>query len=375
MARLNSSILQDYGGVDSNDLRNILNAESDYENQSLTIIKASNYHDVNHIINKLSGKLNYFKVISFNAESIASKINEIKVFMELMSTYEVHFDAICINECWLENFGDDLNIQNYTAFSLNSNVGKKGGLITYISKNYTVKEINLYTNSSIWEGQFFEIKGNGLKNKLALGNIYVPPRGRDHFMQFNDIFIPILNNLSINYKQICIAGDTNADALKFNTDSTFSNYFDNLTNCGLLPLITFPTHFGPKNGSIIDHIYIKSNISLSNTYSGISLYKFSNHLPVFTCIPIKNEVSQLPKFINITKNDPSNYQNLRNAMQQIDWRNHLNTNISADPSENYSKFLEKLTSLKNDFLPTKRIRFNRHKHKNNEWITTGLCIS
>ena len=80
MARLNSSILQDYGGVDSNDLRNILNAESDYENQSLTIIKASNYHDVNDIINKLSGKLNYFQVISFNAESIASKIKQNKSF-------------------------------------------------------------------------------------------------------------------------------------------------------------------------------------------------------------------------------------------------------------------------------------------------------
>ena len=97
MARLNTSILQNYGGTEINDLRNILNSESDYNDNSLTIINASNYHDVNDIVNKLSNKLNHFKIISFNKESISSKINEMKIFVELMSTNSIYFDAICTN--------------------------------------------------------------------------------------------------------------------------------------------------------------------------------------------------------------------------------------------------------------------------------------
>ena len=200
MAGLNASILQNYGGSDSNDLRNIINTESDYDDQSLTVINASNYHDTKDIVDKLSNKLHHFKIISFNAESIASKINEIIIFVELMSTYSIHFDAICINECWLENFGDDLKIENYAPFFLTKKVGNKGGLVTYISTNYTVKEINHYTDSNIWEGQFLEIKGNGLKSKLALGNIYVPPREINYFIESHQLFTPILNNLSNNYK-------------------------------------------------------------------------------------------------------------------------------------------------------------------------------
>ena len=106
-----------------------------------------------------------------------------------------------------------------------------------------------------------------------------------------------------------------------------------------------------------------------------SLYQFSNHLPIFTCLPIKNVVIKPPKFVNITKNDENGYQNLRNAMQTINWSNLININTSADPSLNYSIFQEKLTTLKNEYLPTKVVRFHRHKHKNNEWITTGLLNS
>ena len=68
----------------------------------------------------------------------------------------------------------------------------KGGLITYVHINYRVKELNLYSDSKVWEGQFFEINGNGLRAKLLLtlpvtcyfythgvtwGVIYPPPLG------------------------------------------------------------------------------------------------------------------------------------------------------------------------------------------------------
>ena len=76
-----------------------------------------------------------------------------------------------------------------------------------------------------------------------------------------------------------IIGDTNADALKFNSDSKYMEYFDKLSSNGLLPLITLPTHFGTRNGSILDHIYVKTDIDMSSIYSGISMHFFSITYP------------------------------------------------------------------------------------------------
>ena len=160
--------------------------------------------------------------------------------------------------------------------------------------SYKIKDLDLYVDSKSWEGQFFELKGNGLKYKLLLSNIYFPLRPSEEFVDVKNHFFPILNTLSETYKQMIITGDTNTDALQFNSNTSYRDYFDTLTNNGLLPLITLPTHFGTRNGSIIDHIYVKTDIDMSNIYSGISMHNFSHHLPVFTVIPLKNVKTELP---------------------------------------------------------------------------------
>ena len=123
----------------------------------------------------------------------------------------------------------------------------KGGLITYVLTDFRVTDLNLYSDSKSWEGQFLEITGNDLRTKLLLSNLYVPPRTPEDFNEFQNNFIPIIDTLSNKYKHMIIAGDTNADALKFNSNEQLRSYFDNLTNTGLLPIITLPTHFGTKN--------------------------------------------------------------------------------------------------------------------------------
>ena len=298
------------GGVEANDVTKILNCDSEIDENAAAIIRVSNYHDIEDFFDKpIFTKKNQFKVLSFNTESIASKLDNIRVFLELLKQKDIYFDAICINECWLDIYGEDLDLEGYTAFPLTCKVGRKGGLLTYIQKDYRVSDLNLYSDSRSWEGQFFEICGNGLRTKLLLGNLYVPPRTSQDFTEYKNNFFPILENLADKYKHMIIAGDTNADALKFNSNESFSDYFDKLSNNGLLPVITLPTHFGSKNGSIIDHIYVKTEGESSNLYAGISLHNFSDHLPVFVSLPIKNEKIELPKFINITKLNSQAWEN------------------------------------------------------------------
>ena len=373
----NEKFLRNYGGMEVNDLTKILNFDSEIDDNAATVIQLSNYHDLDDVLEKpIFTQKNQYKVLSFNTESISSKFNNIKLVLELFKTKGIFFDSICINECWLDNFGDDLNLEGYSAFPLTCKTGTKGGLITYVQENYTVKDLKLYSDSKSWEGQFLEVFGNGLRGKLLLSNIYRPPRTSNDFNVFQNNFFSILNELADKYKHMIIAGDTNADSLQFNSNSSIKEYFDNLNNNGLVPVITLPTHFGTRNGSIIDHIYVKSDISLSNLYAGILLHTFSKHLPVFISIPLKNEVTKLPKFINVTKINQNSWENLITDLNEINWSSIFDTNnLFSNPSQNYSKFVNKLIEFKNKHMPTKKVRFKRYKHKNNDWITSGLLIS
>ena len=373
----NEKFLRSYGGLEVNDLTKLLNHDSEIDDDAATIIKMSNYHDLDDILNKIVfTKMNQFKVFSFNSESIFSKINNIKIFLEILRTKNIFFDAICINECWLETFGEDLDLEGYSAFPLTNRVSKKGGLVTYILEDYKVKDLDLYQDSDSWEGQFFELQGNGLRTKLLLSNLYIPPRTTNEFTEFTSNFFPIINILADEYKHIIITGDTNANSLDFNSNSQFRDYFDKLSGNGLLPLITLPTHFGTKNGSILDHIYVKTDVDLKEIYTGISLHKFSHHLPVFISIPLKNVVIELPKFTNITNAHQQNWVNLERDLDDINWTEVFNTdNLFSNASLNYTKFVNKLIDLKDKHMPTKKVRFKRYKHKNNAWITQALIIS
>ena len=167
------------------------------DDNTSTIIQVSNYHDLDDILNKqILLKNNQFKIISFNSESLFSKLDEIKIFLEILNSNNIYFDAICINECWLYSFGEDLKLLGYSAFPLPRKVGKKGGLVTYIDENYKIKDLDLYSDSLTWEGQFFEISGNGLRTKLLLCNLYIPPRTTNDFNNFTNEFFPIINKLA-----------------------------------------------------------------------------------------------------------------------------------------------------------------------------------
>ena len=146
MDDFNHEFLQNYGGAAQNDLRKIINDESDNNNINASL-NPSDYHDLDDMAQVLVSKEGDFKIFSFNAESLASKIDRLKIFMKFLSEKNIYFDAICINECWIDSFGDDLEIEGYNAHVLSRKVGYKGGLVTYVLKEYDVKPLEMYEDS------------------------------------------------------------------------------------------------------------------------------------------------------------------------------------------------------------------------------------
>ena len=53
----------------------------------------------------------------------------------------------------------------------------------------------------------------------------------------------------------------------------------------------------------------------------------------------------------------------------------LNVDENADPNSNFECFMKHFMELKQQYLPTKNVRFNKKKHKVNAWLTPGILKS
>ena len=105
----NQGILDNYGGLNANDFIRIFNGDSNDQDQSSLTLNQSNYHDLSDLLSGLVFKdQTQFKVLSFNTESLPSKIDNIKTFIETLKSEQVSYDAISVTECWLEQMGSDL---------------------------------------------------------------------------------------------------------------------------------------------------------------------------------------------------------------------------------------------------------------------------
>ena len=55
--------------------------------------------------------------------------------------------------------------------------------------------------------------------------------------------------------------------------------------------------------------------------------------------------------------------------------NLLDKNINADPNNNYNIVHDTIHKARIQHLSTKKVKFNKHKHKKNDWITLGIIKS
>ncbi len=160
------------GGVHKNSLCTILNTEitdkitsnENDENNHIQIIKHSPYFDDKQFKDKIESISKHsFAIYSTNIESVRSKIDQLKIVIKDLKNENFEFDAICLQECYINDQVDTSQIQldNYHAPIIQgSSCTVKGGLLVYIHSKYPkpklLMKLDTYSN---WEGQIIKVEG------------------------------------------------------------------------------------------------------------------------------------------------------------------------------------------------------------------------
>jgi len=283
-----------------------------------------------------------------------------------------------LQESWLSenDLTTHLTLDNYTLITQGKSCSSKGGLAIYLHNKFSFITKMTLNNFNTWEGQIIQVSKGGLKNPIVIANIYRPPKDlNDNYKQFIQELTPTLKSLDNHNSDAIITGDFNIDLLKINDREVFSEFFDLLTENSFYPKITLPTRFSNRRGTLIDNVFCKLTDKTLNTTSGILTKKFSDHQPYFTFLNDIFHNDTPPKFIKINTNSPESIEKFQNELIAANILNKIDSNHTADPNLNYNILYDILDLAKNNCLPSKKIKFNKHKHKKTKWITNGLIKS
>ena len=377
MPILSEEFLRNKGGVDENDLSRYINLDSFEIQYPGAKTKYLNVEDLKVF---LSRHKNILTILSLNIESMNAKFDEFKVLIDSLAETDTFFSVICIQEAWLNETHDpkQFELQHYNMYSQYSNneCSKKGGLITYVRNNISVKKQENYNKFQYWEGLFIDIEDSN-KNKIKLGNIYRPPKGNNNHRaieSFLQEFCPVINNLDHQNHNFILAGDFNIDLLKVNINGKYQEFYDFITEHNMLPNILLPTRLSKRNATLIDNIFSKNSNSCNPVQTGILVHKLSDHLPTMSAINFNTNVNHINKkqiqFRAFTGNATRDFlEDLHNT----NWDSIFDNNINADPQITYDqKFSIKLDDMINKHFPLKKKKFNKYKHKKTKWITQDI---
>ena len=124
------------------------------------------------------------------------------------------------------------------------------------------------------------------------------------------------------------------------------------------PKITLPTRK--------DHNNISSSIVVSN---------ISDHFPCIVNVDILRESNKPPKYIYVRTANDTAINNFRNDRSETDITSIISSDLTTDPNSEYAKFERIITTAYEKHFPEKRVKFNKHKHKLSDWITSGILKS
>ena len=179
-----NNILDSHGGLINNNLGSLLHLDdNDYndEMEDHITFKLSEYYDTENISSYIARNHTSINIMSFNAESIWTKLDNLKIQLDLFAALHHTIHIISVHDSWVNNMdnNDLLNIENYTTFIQPNQIGgQKGGIVTYVhnSLNATKKAFFEPSKNNLWEGLTLTLEGELLPTPITIHTVYGPPR-------------------------------------------------------------------------------------------------------------------------------------------------------------------------------------------------------
>ena len=81
------------------------------------------------------------------------------------------------------------------------------------------------------------------------------------------------------------------------------------------------------------------------------------------------------KFITVVTKDDVSLNKFIDELKTGDIVAKMAHDVNADPNSNYKILAEQLQYAKEKHLPTRKLKFNKYKHKQHKWVTNGILKS
>ena len=120
------------------------------------------------------------------------------------------------------------------------------------------------------------------------------------------------------------------------------------------PKITLPTRFANKSCSLIDQVYCKSPLPITDFSSKIVISQLSDHLPYITSIKLLHEKKKhKPKYVSTRVCTPSTISDFKDELKNEISNLNLNNNLMNDPNLSYEALEDFLIRIKDKHMPMK----------------------
>ena len=149
-----------------------------------------------------------------------------------------------------------------------------------------------------------------------------------------------------------------------------------MLSSSFFPQITLPSRFSKKSAALLDQIFVKNRFIDKNVNSVILCNDISDHMGCISEIGYLNsKYKPVPKYVTIRKKDEKSLRNFHESIVNSNLLSKLDCSTECDPNTNYDIINDTIQTAMDQHLPTKTVKFNRYKHKNSKWITSGLLRS
>ena len=124
------------------------------------------------------------------------------------------------------------------------------------------------------------------------------------------------------------------------------------------------------SATLIDNIF---GNRIDNNESGIILNNISDDQMIYTY-----STAQLPcrirekQYVQLETRDAQAMNKFINKLQDLSIADKLNRDVNADPSDNLKQFVDIFTNLKNKYLPKRKVKLNKRKHKVQPWMAKAI---